>query len=50
MIYALNPKNYTKYINYILKNKKKLKKHRKKFRNQIEKVLNYKDLLIEKIP
>jgi hypothetical protein len=45
MIYALNPKKYT---NYIMQNKKKLKKHRKKFKNQILKLLNYKDLLIGK--
>jgi len=48
MIYALNPKNYAKYINYIMQNKKKKFKHRRKFRNQILKLLNYKDLLIEK--
>ncbi len=48
MIYALNPKNYTKYTNYIMQNKKSLKEHRKKIRNQIFKFLYYKDLLIEK--
>jgi hypothetical protein len=44
MIYALNPKNYTHYTNYICKKNK----HRKKFRNQILKLLNYKDLHTEK--
>jgi hypothetical protein len=46
MIYALNPKNYTKYTNYIMQNKKIFLKHRKKLKNQILKILNYKDLLI----
>jgi len=45
-MYALNPKNYTKYTNYIMQNKK----DRKKFKNQNLKLLNYKDLLIEKKP
>jgi hypothetical protein len=44
MIYALNPKNHTKYTNYVMQKKKK---HRKKFRNQNLKLLNYKDLLTE---
>jgi hypothetical protein len=44
VIYALNPKNYTKYTNYIMKKKK----HRKKFKNQIKKNLNLKKLLTEK--
>jgi len=39
MIYALNLKNYTNYI------MQKKKKHRKKFKNQNLKVLNYKDLI-----
>jgi len=30
MIYALNPKNYINYTNYMMQNKKKLKEHRKK--------------------
>jgi hypothetical protein len=42
MIYALNPKNYTNYTNYIMQNQKKLKG--KKCKNQILKLLNYKDL------
>jgi hypothetical protein len=41
MIYALNLKKYT---NYIMQKKKK-KKHRKKFKNQILKLLNCKDLI-----
>jgi len=48
MIYALNPKNYTNYTNYMMQNKKNKKKHRKKFRNQNLKVLNYKYLLTER--
>jgi hypothetical protein len=47
MIYAINPKNYTKYINYIMQKKKK-KKHRKKFLNENLTLLNYKDLPIKK--
>ncbi len=49
MIYALNPKNYTKDTNYIMQNLF-IFKHRKKFRNQILKLLNYKNLLTEKNP
>ncbi len=45
----MNPKNYTKYTNYIMQ-KKKFKKHTKNFRSQNFKLLNYKDLLIEKKP
>jgi hypothetical protein len=48
MIYALNPKNYTKYTHYIVQHKKNKKKYRKKIRNQILQLLNYKDLLTEK--
>jgi hypothetical protein len=44
MIYAINPKNYTKYINYIMQKKK----HRKKFLNENLTLLNYKDLPIKK--
>jgi len=43
MIYALTPKNYTKYTNYIMQKTK-----RKKIRNQILKLFNYKDLLTRK--
>jgi hypothetical protein len=49
MISALNPKNYTKYTNYIMQNNK-IKKNKKNFRNQILKLLNYKDLLTKKKP
>jgi len=45
MIYALNPKNYTNYTNYIMKNKLLKKEYKKIFRNQILKLLNYKYLL-----
>ncbi len=48
MIYALNPKIYTKYTNYIMQNNFIFFKHKKKFKNQISIVLNYKDLLTEK--
>jgi len=41
-------KNYTKYTNYIMQNKFFFFKHRKKFRNQNLKLLNYKYLLTEK--
>jgi len=39
--------NYTKYTNYIMQ-QKNFKKHRKKFKNQNLKLLNYKGLLTEK--
>jgi hypothetical protein len=45
MIYAQNPKNCTKYTNYIMQNKKKKKI---KIKNQNLKLLNHKDLVIEK--
>jgi hypothetical protein len=48
MIYALNSKNYTKYTNYIMQNKKIKKNLGKKILNQNLKLLNYKNLLIEK--
>jgi hypothetical protein len=43
VIYVINPKNYTKHKNYIMQNNFFLKKHKKKFRNEILKLLNYKD-------
>jgi hypothetical protein len=43
VIYAINPKNYTKYTNYIMQNKK-----RKKFKNEKLKLLKCKDLLTKK--
>jgi hypothetical protein len=46
MIYALNLKSYTKYINYKMQNKIKIKE--KKLKNQILKLLNYKHLLTQK--
>ncbi len=43
VIYALNSKkNYTKYTNYIMQNKK--------IKNQILKLKKYKDLLTERKP
>jgi hypothetical protein len=47
MIYALNLKNYTNYTTSLMQNKFR-KKHKKKFRDQILKLLNYKGLLIDK--
>ncbi len=44
---CLKPKKLYKLYNVKQKN---LKKHRKKFRNQNLKLLNYKDLLTEKKP
>jgi hypothetical protein len=43
-----NPKNYIMYTNCMMQNKTKLKKHKKKIRNKILKLLNYKYLLKKK--
>ncbi len=48
MIYALNPKKYTKYTNYIMQKNFFIKNIENKFRKQILKFLNHKDLFIEK--
>jgi hypothetical protein len=48
VIYALNPKNYTKIYKLYNAKQKNLKKHKKKFRNQNFKLLNYKDILTKK--
>ncbi len=49
VIYALNPKNYIKYTNYIMQNKK-FKKTQENIQRPNFKLLNYKDLLIERKP
>jgi hypothetical protein len=45
---CLKPKNIYKIYKLYNAKQKKLKKHKKNFRNQIWRLLNYKDLLIEK--
>ncbi len=47
VIYAINPKNYTKHKKYIMQIFKK-KECKKKFKNQNLKLLNYKDLFTKK--
>jgi hypothetical protein len=47
VIYALNPKNYIKYTNYIMQNNLFFK-HRKNNLNKSLNILNYKDLLAKK--
>jgi len=47
MIYALNPKNYTNYTNYIMQNNF-FKRIEEKFRNQNLKVSNYIFFLTER--